>query len=238
VSAIGLQVGDLRVARPVPLTNAVMSSKDKQSVKTNWRKAPMASSFLAIDFETANCYRDSACAVGLVRVEEGKITQQVVHLIRPPYRDFRFTSIHGISWSDVAEAPTFVELWPRIAPLFEGVEVLAAHNASFDRSVLRACCEAAGIEVPKLDFTCTMKLARAQWNLRPTKLSDVARHLDIELDHHEALSDALACAKIMLAIRHESGAPKTATPNSIQEVLTPVGRVLVRRGQSTRHVPG
>lgn len=189
----------------------------------------MTSSFLAFDFETANYYRDSACAVGLVRVEKGKITHKAVHLIRPPYRDFRFTGIHGISWSDVVDAPTFVELWPRIAPLFDGVEFLAAHNASFDRSVLRACCESAGIEVPDLEFTCTMKLARAQWSLRPTKLSDVARHLDIELDHHEALSDALACAEIVLAIHREKGEPKSALPKKLRTMLTPVGKVLVRR---------
>lgn len=29
--------------------------------------------FVALDFETANHYRDSACAIGLVRVEDSQI---------------------------------------------------------------------------------------------------------------------------------------------------------------------
>jgi len=33
--------------------------------------------FLALDFETANYYRDSACALGLVRVEDDKIVEQI-----------------------------------------------------------------------------------------------------------------------------------------------------------------
>ena len=47
--------------------------------------------FLAIDFETASYGRDSACAVGLVRVEKGVIIRKESHLIRPPSREFVFT---------------------------------------------------------------------------------------------------------------------------------------------------
>lgn len=158
----------------------------------------MKKRFLAIDFETANAKRDSACSVGLVLVEDGEIVKKVVHLIRPPYRDFVFTYIHGLKWDDVKDAPTWGALWPQIAPLFEGVDFLAAHNASFDASVLRACCARYKIEMPKAPFECTVKLARSTWEIYPTKLSDVCKELKIPLNHHEALSDALACAKIVV----------------------------------------
>ena len=163
----------------------------------------MNKTFLAIDFETANQFRDSACAIGLVRVERSEIVHKAVHLIRPPYRDFMFTYIHGISWRDVASASSFKEVWHEVSPLFDGVEFVAAHNASFDSSVLRACCQRSKIAVPNLPFTCTVKLARSLWNIYPTKLPDVARHLKIELNHHEALSDALACAQIVIAAQGE-----------------------------------
>ena len=133
----------------------------------------MNGKFVAIDFETANPYRDSACSVGLVRVEFGKIVHQAVHLIRPPYKEFLFTHIHGISWSNVESASTFKEVWKDISPYFEGIEFVAAHNASFDASVLRACCEKFKIAIPTLPFTCTVKLARSTWKLYPTKLPDV-----------------------------------------------------------------
>ena len=49
--------------------------------------------FVAIDFETANYARDSACAVGLVKVVGGEIVDKAVHLIKPPTREFVFTYI-------------------------------------------------------------------------------------------------------------------------------------------------
>lgn len=188
----------------------------------------MTRPFLAIDFETANPYRDSACAIGLVRVEQGKIVQKVVHLIQPPYRQFVFTSIHGISWRDVESAPTFKVVWKEVSPLFEGVDFVAAHNASFDASVLRACCLSSQITAPTLPFACTVKLARSLWNIFPTKLPDVARHLGIQLNHHEALSDALACAQIVIAAQGENAeiamnAPKTARkPSSTRASVSSV----------------
>jgi len=155
--------------------------------------------FLAIDFETADHGADSACAVGLVLVRGGRIARRAAHLIRPPRRDFRFTYIHGITWNQVRDAPSFAELWPTIAPFVDAADYLAAHNAPFDRGVLRACCAAAGIAPPRRRFICTVSLARATWNVRPTKLPDVCRHLGIPLKHHDAGSDAEACARIVLA---------------------------------------
>jgi len=72
--------------------------------------------FLALDFETANHYRDSACALGLVRVENNKIVDQASFLIRPPYRDFVFTYLHGIAWEDVENEPDFGQHWKCIRP--------------------------------------------------------------------------------------------------------------------------
>ena len=159
----------------------------------------MRQDFLAIDFETANYDPDSACSIGLVKVKGGRIVHREACLIKPPSRDFVFTYIHGITWGKVAKAPTFGKLWPQVKPLFDGVDFIAAHNASFDRRVFLACCERYDIRAPMLPFTCSMQLARRTWDIYPTKLPDVCRHLRIQLDHHEALSDALACAKIVLA---------------------------------------
>jgi DNA polymerase-3 subunit epsilon len=155
--------------------------------------------FAAIDFETADYERDSACAVAVVRVEGTRIVRRVHHMIRPPRRTFVFSYLHGISWDDVTGAPSFRELWPELRLELEGVEFLAAHNASFDRSVLETCCERAGVEPPTSRFECTVRLARSAWGIYPTKLPDVCRRLRIPLDHHQAASDAEACARIVIA---------------------------------------
>jgi DNA polymerase-3 subunit epsilon len=156
-------------------------------------------SFVAIDFETADPGRDSACAVGVVRVEGSRIVRRESRLIRPPRREFVFTYIHGISWEDVEEADPFAAVWEELRPLLEGADFLAAHNAPFDKSVLQACCRSAQLEPPPLPFECTVRHARRRWGIRPTTLPEVCRVLDIRLRHHDALSDAEACARIMLA---------------------------------------
>ena len=165
--------------------------------------------FAAIDFETADYGRDSTCALSVVVAEKGKIVARESSLIRPPRRDFIFTYLHGISWGNVANKPVFRQVWKDFKKLLRGVDFIAAHNASFDRTVLHTCCEAASIEPPEVDFLCTMKLARRQWGVFPTKLPDVCRHFGFQLDHHDAASDALACAKIVLQAQ-KTGVPESA----------------------------
>ncbi len=154
--------------------------------------------FLAIDFETANTSPESACALGLVKVENGKIKATEQILIRPPTPRFQFSYIHGITWAEVKEAPTFKDHWPTILKWFDDVDFVCAHNAGFDRRVLEACCKLYEIEPPKLPYQCTVQLARETWDLYPTNLPRVCEFLGIELNHHEALSDARACAKIAI----------------------------------------
>ncbi len=158
------------------------------------------SKFTAIDFETADNGRDSACAVGLVRVEDEKIVRSEYRLIRPPRPDMLFTYIHGITWEEVANEPSFAEVWPELADLFEGIEFITAHNAPFDKGVLNACCAAARLEPPPLPFICTVKLSKKELGINPAKLSHVCHHLSIPLNHHNALSDAEACARIMITV--------------------------------------
>ncbi len=160
---------------------------------------PLDGPFVAIDFETADNGPDSACAVGLVRVEGGAVVRREVVLIRPPRPRILFTYVHGITWPMVASAPTFADAWPRLAPILDGATFLAAHNAPFDRRVLYACCDVAGHAPPVLPFVCTVQVARRAWDIRPTNLPAVCRRLGIGLRHHDAGSDAEACARIVIA---------------------------------------
>jgi len=170
------------------------------------RPASTTGTFVAIDFETANHDRDSACSVALVRVEGEQIVQRTSSFIRPPRREFVFTDLHGISWEHVATAPTFGELWPKLVPMLEGAEFMAAHWATFDDGVLRACCAAARLRPPALRFECTVEWSKRAWGLRSAKLPIVCRHLGLRLEHHDAASDAEACARIMIAARRACGA--------------------------------
>lgn len=157
--------------------------------------------FVALDFETADYGRDSACALGLVRVEGDRVVRAETRLIRPPRKAFVFTWLHGIAWEHVANQPPFAEVWRELQPLLEGASFLAAHNAGFDRGVMAACCEAAGLQPPALPYLCTVKVARRTWQLKPANLAACAQFLGLALNHHEAGSDAEACARIVIAAR-------------------------------------
>ncbi|MHB1047199.1 MAG: 3'-5' exonuclease [Thermoanaerobaculia bacterium] len=155
--------------------------------------------FVAIDFETATARPESACAVGLVCVRDGRIETRHSRLIRPPRRTFTFTAVHGISWRDVADAPVFRDVWIELAPLLEGVAFLAAHNARFDERVLLACCRAARLAPPGISFRCTLQLVRRLFPGQPASLPMVCGRLGIPLRHHDPVSDAEACARLVLS---------------------------------------
>ncbi|OWK38684.1 3'-5' exonuclease [Fimbriiglobus ruber] len=166
---------------------------------------PVDRPFVAIDFETADHGPDSACAIGLVRVEGWRVVARATALIRPPRSRILFTWVHGITWDMVAESPRFADAWPKLAPILDGAAALVAHNAPFDRRVLTACCTVAGLPVPPQPFHCTVRLARKAWNARPNDLASVCRRLGIGLKHHDAGSDAEACARIVIAAAARGG---------------------------------
>jgi DNA polymerase III subunit epsilon len=170
----------------------------------NLANIDVAASFVAIDFETADEGADSACAIGLVWVENGAVVRREYRLIKPPQRDFVFSHIHGITAADVENEPVFAEVWAELAPMLEGAEFFVAHNARFDQGVLAACCRAAGLAPPALPWVCTVALARQVWSPRSARLSVVCELLGIELDHHQALSDAEAAALIFLAAERQA----------------------------------
>lgn len=155
--------------------------------------------FTAIDFETANEKRSSACSVGIAVVENSEIIHTEHHLIKPEpfYFNGMNISIHGIHESDVEDADTFDVVWQKISPRIQGP--LVAHNASFDMSVLRKSLDSYDAAWPDIDYACTLIIAKNIWNDAGShKLDDLADFFNLELEHHNAESDAIICAKLAI----------------------------------------
>lgn len=174
--------------------------------------------FTAIDFETANEKRSSACALGIACIDDGRIIEQQYYLIRPPelYFNHYNVAIHGIREQDVINKPDFAELWPSIKQNFVN-SIVISHNASFDMSVLRATLDYYNITYPNLKYGCTWIMSKNQWPDRLSyKLNDVAAMLDINFDHHHAVEDAKACAQIALQIIHSNN---SSTFNELASTL-------------------
>ena len=140
----------------------------------------MLRDFTAIDFETANRYPTSACSIGIVVVQDGEITEEFSHLIKPEpyYFNKKFIEIHGITPVMVKDAPSF-----------------------YDLSVLKACLERADLYARLPESFCTCRLSRKLVKGLPNyKLNTLCDHFGIALNHHEALSDARGAAKIMIEL--------------------------------------
>lgn len=155
--------------------------------------------FSAIDFETANSERSSVCSVGVVIVRNNEIVDSFYSLINPEpnYYNYWCTKVHGLTNRDTDDAPIFPEVWKQIAPLIEGLP-LVAHNSPFDESCLKAVFRVYQMDYPDYKFYDTLSTARRTMKgLENHQLHTVAAVCGYQLDnHHHALADAEACAWI------------------------------------------
>ncbi len=160
--------------------------------------------FAAIDFETANRNPSSVCSVGIVVVRGREVSERLYRLIRPfpEYYDYWNTRVHGMTCQDTANAALFPEVWSEVAPLIEGLP-LVAHNSSFDEGCLKAVFRAYGMDYPGYEFHCTCRAARRVFGkeLPDHRLPTVAARCGYDLtQHHHALADAEACACIAIKV--------------------------------------
>ncbi len=161
--------------------------------------------FLAIDVETANADWGSICQIGVCKVRDGAVVAQDAWLCTPPDElntfDDANIAIHGITAEDIADAPEFSEALQRLSTWMDGSPLLA-HNAQFDMTAVRRACISAGLDVPEVDFGCSLALARAaKLDVINHRLPTVAKALNVVLQrHHDAGADAEACAGIVVAL--------------------------------------
>ena len=170
----------------------------------------MTLSFVALDFETANSTRASACSLGMTKVVDGQVIAKKYELFRPPaghdYFEPRNVSIHGITPEQVESKPRFSQTWPEFLD-FIGELPVVAHNASFDLSVLRAALQASHISWPDLPYACTMVMSRKIYQLTSHSLLYVAQSAGVKWNedkHHDALYDSEICAEIVLSMAKQT----------------------------------
>ena len=160
--------------------------------------------FAAIDFETANECRCSVCSVGVVIVRDGRIVDSFYSLIHPEpeYYQWFCQRVHGLSEEDTEDAPVFPHVWKQIAPMIEGLP-LVAHNSPFDEGCLKEVFKVYQMDYPDYEFFDTLAASRRHFGCRlPNhQLHTVAAACGYDLKkHHHALADAEACAQIAMRI--------------------------------------
>lgn len=163
------------------------------------------STFVAVDFETANESYVSACQVALVLMREGEVVDKYSTYLKPPrgYDYFKNTKLHGIGVKEVLCAPTWLDVSTVISRFIGDVPVWA-HNSSFDSGVWRKLDEYYGICTRPRRFYCSLWTSKKIIpGLASYELPSVLRECDpsFHLDHHRADSDAEACARIVCALQ-------------------------------------
>ncbi|MBO4264017.1 MAG: 3'-5' exonuclease [Bacteroidales bacterium] len=160
--------------------------------------------FAAIGFETANECRCSVCSVGVVIVRNGAIADTFYSLIHPEpeYYQWFCRQVHGLSEADTADAPVFPLVWEQVAPLIEGLP-LVAHNSAFDEGCLKAVFRVYRMDYPDYTFHDTLAASKKHFRgrLPDYQLQTVSAACGYDLRrHHHALADAEACAHIALQL--------------------------------------
>lgn len=167
-----------------------------------------SSTFVAVDFETANRMGGvSACAVALVKVREGEVVERLSTYLKPPegYDRYEFTWLHGISRNHTRNAPSWFDMEESVADFILDSPVYA-HNASFDARVWKDLDGYFGLRTLPPRFYCSYRLAKqVAPGLDNYKLPTVTNAFvpGYQLDHHQADSDAEACALIVAAIQRQ-----------------------------------
>jgi len=108
--------------------------------------------------------------------------------------------ITGITNDDLKDKPRFGEVYSEIKDLFDGIDVLLAHNAPFDTSLLKFELARLGAE----DFIwperiiCTVEEYVPEFGFRPNLRKLYERKLGIELKQtHRAIDDVLALCECL-----------------------------------------
>ncbi len=157
--------------------------------------------FAVIDFETSGLSPnkgDRAIEVGIILIENGKITKKFDSLINPGFSiSSKITQITTITNEMLKKAPSASDVFPKVHDFIRGA-VLVAHNANFDKRFFE-------YEMKRLNlkenhtFLCSLLLSRRLYQWAPDhKLITLVDILNIgeEGTFHRALSDALMTAKL------------------------------------------
>jgi DNA polymerase III epsilon subunit-like protein len=155
--------------------------------------------FIAIDFETANPKRVSACALGYTKVQNCEIIETNGFLIKPVGGHAPFQSkIHGIKKEHTFDKPDFGELFPEIKDIFK--YPLVAHSL-FDKQVLNALSDHFDLGL-SFEYTNSNAIAKDKLpNLINCKLKTLVKHFGLPaFKHHDATEDSTACARIFLKL--------------------------------------
>jgi DNA polymerase-3 subunit epsilon len=109
-----------------------------------------------------------------------------------------FTDIHGLSYWDVCDCDEFGGIWPELRRMLLSADCVIIHNAGFDLGHLRSVLALYEQPPVAFDYADSLLISRRLFPDMPShSLDSMAAHFGIVFQHHDALEDAIACARIV-----------------------------------------
>ncbi|MBN8641251.1 MAG: transposase [Flavobacteriales bacterium] len=155
--------------------------------------------FLSLDVETANADSSSICQIGIAQFNNGEIVDKWSVLINPKdYFDPFNVAIHGITEKQVKEAPIFKQIYPELKQRIENQ--ITIHHMPFDRIAINRACDYHSLEYIQPQWLDSAKIVRRTWHEFAQSgygLANIAKHLNITFNHHDALEDAITAGIVV-----------------------------------------
>ena len=172
-------------------------------------EAPLA--FVDLEMTGLDAAKDRVVEVCIERVRGGAVEARLYTLVRPetiaraevaPIASAGAPDaasdpvgnahVHGIFAEALRDAPTFVEIAPKVAALFEGA-ILVAHGASWDVAFLEAEMARAASPMPLTHYIDTLNLSRRTFGLKKHSLDSLREHFGLDRSRaHRADADVAA----------------------------------------------
>jgi DNA polymerase-3 subunit epsilon len=171
---------------------------------------PVDAPYAVIDVETTGFSPgkgDRIVEIAIARVDaRGRIEDEYATLVNPG-RDVGPVFVHGISNSEVLDAPTFEEIAGELLARMDGA-VVVAHNATFEERFLAAEFARMDLALPLNPALCSLWLARRTMRTPNHKLATLARAAGLStVDAHTALADVRTVAALLPQMLAAHGQP-------------------------------
>lgn len=179
--------------------------------------------FVVFDIETTglSSLNNRITEIGAVKIKNSVIVETFSKLINPVDSiPAKIVELTGITDEMVKNSPKIEEVLPEFIS-FIGDAPLVAHNVEFDIGFIRENARKLGLKTENMLFD-TIKLAKVLIpDLKRHKLNTVAKKLGIKIgNHHRALDDATATAKIFIRFIEMMKDKEIATVYDINEKLS------------------
>lgn len=162
--------------------------------------------FVVVDLETTggSSKTDAITEIGAVKVRGGQLLGEFATLVDPGCAiPPQIVQLTGITTAMVRDAPTIDTVLPMFLEFARGA-VLVAHNAGFDIGFLKAAAADCGIDWPRPQVLCTVRLSRrvlSREEAPSVRLATLASLFGTACQPtHRALDDARTTVEVLHAL--------------------------------------